>query len=227
MLAPHRKVKNKSLRQAGTTDLDLLRNYQKALVRHGAQATEIASFDLDNSFYWLFRLSELIARGYERFDRLNLEQFSGKYTRPLIQFCSRSTGGYYHKGRHEIGISLSMTVEHGEKEFFETLLHEIAHIAYHAHSPKFYELLSKLGGSGRKAPMTLLLSAKRATYVERNYPVIVRCPNCLREHRYRTRRALRYACRPCCTKFAGGKFDSRFKFVLEERDSNQRIKNKE
>jgi predicted SprT family Zn-dependent metalloprotease len=194
--------------------MELLSLYQRALVRHGVDPDAIARLDLDNSFYWLFRLSELIAKAYVTFDGINAKYFANKFARPHICFCTRATGGYYDRRKHEIGISLAMTIEHGESEFTETLLHEIAHIVHHAHSQAFYDVLSKIGGSGRKAPMTVLLKAKRASYVERNYPIRVRCPNCQREHRYKTRRALKYACKPCCQQYAGGKFDARFQFVI-------------
>jgi predicted SprT family Zn-dependent metalloprotease len=210
LIARRKRIRPK----APPSELQLLANYRNSLERHGANEELISKLDLENDFFWLFRLSELIARAYAKFDEINARVFARKYPRPLIRFCSRATGGYYHKGRHEIGISLAMTVECGEAEFMETLLHEIAHIVHMAHSPKFYELLAKIGGSGRKAPMTLLLASKRATYLERNYPVIVACPNCRREHRYKTRRALKYACRPCCNKYAKGKFDARFLFVI-------------
>lgn len=213
LLAPRRKVKKKS---TPATELQLLATYKRALLRHSANAELIASLDLDNDFYWLFRLSGLIATAYAKFDEINERHLSGTYPRPVIRFCTRASGGYYHKGRHEIGISLAMTVECGEAEFMETLLHEIAHIVHLSHSAKFYELLARIGGSGRKAPMTQLLAAKRTTYLERNYPIIVCCPNCKKVHRYKTRRALKYACRPCCTKFAGGKYDPRFRFMLSD-----------
>ncbi|MDP4199163.1 MAG: hypothetical protein Q8922_05325 [Bacteroidota bacterium] len=212
-LAPRRQVKKKSP-AGGRSEIELLQAYRKKLERLNIEPEKIEHLDLGNDFYWLFRLSGILAGAYHQFDRLNEKHFAGRYPRPVIRFCNRSTGGYYNKTRHEIGISFAMTVEHGEGEFNETLLHEIAHIVYQAHSAAFYELLVRIGGSGRKAPMTLLLAAKRVRYVERNYPVIVHCPNCKREHRYKTRRALRYACRPCCVKFAGGKYDSRFKFIV-------------
>ena len=212
-LAPRPKGKKKS----APSELQLLAAYKRALIRHEVSSDLFATLDLDNEFYWLFRLDRLTAAAYATFEEINTRFFAGKYPRPLIVFCTRATGGYYHKGRHESGISLSMTIECGESEFMETLLHEIAHIVYMSHSPKFYELLSKIGGSGRKAPMTLLLAAKRATYQERNYPVVVCCPNCKREHRYKTRRAMKYACRSCCNKFAGGRFDARFRFVAVPR----------
>lgn len=156
----------------------------------------------------------LIARAYQKFDEINQRHFFNRFARPKILFCNRSTGGYYNKTRHTIGISLAMTVEHGEVEFFETLLHEIAHIVEHSHSPRFYDVLKKIGGSGRKAPMTILLRAKRERFLAEHYSVRVRCPHCNKEYRYRTRRALRYACRPCCMKYANGKYDARFKFVI-------------
>ena len=180
-------------------------------MKHGALAHDL---DLENEFFWLFRLSELRARADRTFDEVNARFFGGSLLKPKIIFCSRSTGGYYNKTHHTIGISLAMTVEYGETEFFETLLHEIAHITVQSHSSKFYELLKNIGGTGRKAPMTILLRAKRDRFLMEHYPIRVRCPNCRKEYRYPTRRALSYACRPCCNKFAAGKFDARYKFQM-------------
>ncbi len=211
LLAPRKQVKKKSLSaKRERSELELLHSYRRALVKHG---TDAISLDLENEFYWHFQLSALIAHAYRKFDEINRKHFSGLLTRPKIIFCNRSTGGYYNKTRHTIGISIAMAVEHGEVEFFETLLHEIAHIAEQSHSPRFYEVLRKIGGSGRKAPMTTLLRVKRDRFLAEHYSVRVRCPHCNKEYRYRTRRALRYACRPCCEKFAGGKYDERFRFV--------------
>ncbi len=216
LLAPRKQVKKKSPRlKKERSELELLHSYRRALAKHGAEAL---SLDLDNEFYWLFRLSELIAQAYRTFDDINRKYFADTLARPKIIFCNRSTGGYYNKTHHTIGISLVMAVEHGEVEFNETLLHEIAHIVEQSHSAKFYEVLRSIGGSGRKAPMTILLRAKRERFLAEHYSVRVRCPHCNAEYRYRTRRALRYACRPCCVKYASGKFDARFKFVPCTRD---------
>jgi predicted SprT family Zn-dependent metalloprotease len=195
------------------SELDLLHAYRKKLLKLGIPEAQTIHLDLGNDFFWLFRLSGLIAKAYQTFDELNSRYFAGRLNRPTILFCNRSTGGYYNKTRHIIGISLAMAIEFGEPEFFETLLHEIAHILVASHSPKFYEVLRAIGGNGKKAPLTMLLRAKRERYAERNYPVIVRCPNCSRQSRYKTRRALHYACRICCNKYAHGKYDERFKLV--------------
>jgi predicted SprT family Zn-dependent metalloprotease len=189
--------------------LELLHAYRRALEKYNVSPEQ---FDLGNDFFWMFRLSELLAVAHRMFDEINATFFANVLARPKIVYCNRATGGYYNKNRHTIGISLAMTVEHGEKEFLETLLHEIAHITVLSHSPKFYEVLDRIGGSGRKAPMTALLRAKRERFLQEHYSVRVRCPNCQKEYRYRTRRALKYACRSCCEKFAHGKFDPRFKF---------------
>jgi predicted SprT family Zn-dependent metalloprotease len=211
LLAPRKQVKKKSPSlKKERSELELLHSYRRALSKHGVNAP---AFDLDNGFYWMFRLSGLIALAYHKFDEINHRHFSDRYARPRIIFCNRSTGGYYNKTRHTIGISIAMTIEHGEVEFFETLLHEIAHIIEQSHSARFYEVLKKIGGSGRKAPMTLLLRAKRDRFLAEHYSVRVRCPHCNKEYRYRTRRALRYACRPCCIKYSNGKYDARFRFV--------------
>ena len=193
--------------------MELLAAYRRALAKHGELAPE---FDLDNDFYWLFRLNGLLAQAYRTFEEINQRHFGDALLRPKIIFCNRSTGGFYNKTRHTIGISLAMTVEHGEPEFFETLLHEIAHIQVQSHSEKFYEVLRSIGGTGRKAPMTILLRAKRERFLATHYPVRVRCPHCQKEYRYRTRRALSYACRTCCDAFSRGKFDARFRLVMAQ-----------
>jgi len=208
--APRKQVKKKyPNRDRERSELDLLQSYRNALLKFGTVAPGL---DLDNDFFWLFRLSGLLAQAYRSFEEINRKHFQDVLPRPKIIFCNRATGGYYNKTRHTIGISFAMTIEHGEKEFFETLKHEIAHIVVQSHSPRFYEVLRSIGGSGRKAPVTILLKAKRDRFLTEHYQVRVRCPECKKEYRYRTRRALRYACRPCCEKFAGGKFDARFKF---------------
>jgi predicted SprT family Zn-dependent metalloprotease len=193
------------------SELELLCAYRSKLLELGIEESQIEKFDLGNDFYWLFRLTALISLAYRTFEEVNRKYFEGRLERPNIIFCARSTGGYYNKGRHTIGISLPMTIEFGEPEFFETLLHEIAHIVVASHSPKFYNVLHAIGGSGKKAPLTLLLQAKRKLHAETHYPIVVRCPNCLRQSRYKTRRALHYACRRCCNKYAHGKYDERFK----------------
>lgn len=194
-----------------TTEYDLFLRVREKL--RGLSEDRYRELDLDNDFYWLFRLSELLAQAGARFDEINSSFYAGALIRPRILFCRRSTGGYYDRRKHEIGISMAMTLEWGDPEFYETLLHEIAHIRIGNHSPKFYAELQRIGGSGRKAPMTLLLAHKRTAHVEKRYPVVVECPGCRRQQRYRTRRALKYACKSCCVRYAGGKFDSRFKFV--------------
>ena len=218
LYAPRKQGKNKSpfRGRVERSEIELLHNYRKRVVRLGVDAELLAALDLENDFYWLFRLSGLMAVANQKFDQLNAQYFESNLPRPKIIFCNRSTGGYYNRTRHTIGISLAMTVEFGEPEFFETLLHEIAHIIVQSHGPKFYEVLTLLGGTGKKAPLTLLLAAKRKKHLEEHYPVIVHCPMCLRERRYRTKRAMRYACRTCCTKYAGGKYDERFRFVLAD-----------
>jgi hypothetical protein len=216
LLAPRKQVKKKSLSQKrDRSELELLHSYRRALAKCGVDAP---SLDLDNEFYWMFRLSGLIAQAHQKFDEINRKHFSKTLPRPKIIFCNRSTGGYYNKTRHTIGISLAMTVELGDSEFFETLLHEIAHIAEQSHSPRFYQILTSIGGKGKKAPMTILLQAKRERFIAEHYSVHVRCPHCNSEYRYRTRRALRYACRSCCIQYGNGKYDARFRLVLCSRD---------
>lgn len=193
------------------SEFDLFLSVRESVRVHSPSQFE--ALDLGNDFYWMFRLSELLSSARRRFREVNAQFYGGALTEPAIVFSRRTTGGYYHRRKHEIGISMAMTLEFGEPELYETLLHEIVHIRIGNHSPKFYADLRRIGGTGRKAPMTLLLAQKRRTYAETRYPVVVECPGCRRRQRYRTRRALQYACKACCTRLAGGKFDVRFKFI--------------
>src|SRR5580704_14151242 len=103
LLAPRKQVKKKSPRsKKERSELELLDSYRRALARHGADAV---SLDLDNEFYWMFRLSALIALAYQKFDEINQRHFVNRFARPKITFCNRSTGGYYNKTHHTIGIS--------------------------------------------------------------------------------------------------------------------------
>lgn len=195
-------------------ELHHLRLYVRALRRHGASEDFIREKDFENEFYWYFELSRLMTLAFATFEQVNEKHFQGKLPRPLITFCTRSTGGFYNKRKNHIGISMGMTLEHGEHEFMETLLHEIGHMKHSDHSANFYTLIRSIGASGKKAPMTRLLDHKRTNYVLTNYPVEVVCPSCGVRSRFKTRRALLYACRKCCDRFAGGKFDTRYKFIL-------------
>lgn len=195
-------------------ELHHLRLYVRALRRHGVSEDFIREKDFENEFYWYFELSRLMTLAYATFDEVNHTYFEGKLPTPLVTFCTRSTGGFYNKRKNHIGISMGMTAEHGEHEFMETLLHEIGHMKHSDHSPRFYALIRSIGATGKKAPMTKLLEHKRTNYVMSNYPVEVCCPSCGVRSRFKTKRALLYACRKCCDRFAGGKFDTRFKFVL-------------
>ena len=201
-------------RSLGNEEVALLNWLARQYERYTPGAVLQQGIDLGNTFYWLFELTGYLALADRTFEQVNATHFGGRFVRPRIKFCKRSTGGYYDKRKHEIGISLAMTVELGRTEFLETLLHELAHLVYQSHDRKFYELLSTLGGSGKKAPETLLLRMKREYTLATRYPIVTECPHCKRERRFRDRRGLRYACRSCCDAFAGGKFDPRFKFTL-------------
>jgi predicted SprT family Zn-dependent metalloprotease len=195
-------------------ELHHLRLYVRALRRHGASEEFIREKDFENEFYWYFELTRLMTLAYATFAQVNQKHFGGSLTTPSITFCTRSSGGFYNKRKHHIGISLGMTVEFGEPEFIETLLHEIGHIRHQDHGPNFYALIRSIGATGKKAPVTRLLQHKRVNYQNTNYPVEVMCPSCNVRSRFKTKRALLYACRKCCDRYNGGKFDVRYKFVL-------------
>src|ERR1051325_5785345 len=77
--------------------MQLLAAYKRGLLRHEVNPELFSSLDLDNHFFWLFRLTELIAKAHAKFDEINARVFAGKYPRPRIQYCTRATGGYYQR----------------------------------------------------------------------------------------------------------------------------------
>lgn len=105
------------------------------------------------------------------------------------------------------------------EEVDRTLRHELAHLVVAskargrkvaAHGPEWRGACAALGIPGESRCHTLPLPRKQM-----RRPHVYRCPGCgfeLRRVRALKPRA-RLACRACCQRHAGGRFDRRFEFV--------------
>lgn len=130
----------------------------------------------------------------------------------------RSTAGYASYPSWRIELNPRLREFEGQVE--RTMRHELAHlVAYHRagrrriepHGAEWQQACADLGIPGENARHTLPLP-RRA--VKRNLAYL--CPNC----GYIARRVRKFprqtACRQCCDKYSGGKYDRRFQFVKLE-----------
>lgn len=128
----------------------------------------------------------------------------------------RSTAGRAWPGKARIELNPRL-VQLGEAETERTLRHELAHLIAHAragrrriepHGAEWRQACAELGIPGEKA--THRLPLPRATMARRfRYT----CPGCGIEFA-RVRRIRRAtACAACCKRYAGGRYDKRFRLV--------------
>lgn len=132
----------------------------------------------------------------------------------------RSTAGRAWSQSAKVELN-PLLIECGSEEIDRTLRHELAHLVAHhraaraqrrriqPHGPEWQEACTDLGIDGEERTHRLeKLQARRLT---RKFHY--RCPACGRE--FPRVRAIRrpLACAPCCTKWNGGRYDSRFRLV--------------
>lgn len=118
--------------------------------------------------------------------------------------------GYYNPSERLIVLSRPYADHYGESEVLATLLHELVHHRVHLtfgnrvrpHGQEFRAEMLRVGCPRYCYDTTRL---KRLLFV---------CPSCGREFG-RERRPPRsgIACGPCCKRYAGGRFDARFRLV--------------
>ena len=128
-----------------------------------------------------------------------------------------STAGLAKPARGLVVLNPRLREFAGEVD--RTLRHEVAHLAVAAkargrrvaaHGPEWRGACAALGIPGESRCHTLPLPRQ-----PRARPHVYRCPGCgceLRRVRPIKPRA-RLACRECCQRHAGGRFDARFEFV--------------
>lgn len=130
----------------------------------------------------------------------------------------RSTAGYASFPAWKIELNPRLREFDGQVE--RTMRHELAHlVAYHRagrrriepHGAEWQQACTDLGIPGESARHRLPLPRRE---VKRNY--VYACAHCgVVVHR--VRKFSRYtACRECCTKYNGGQYDPRFRFLLTQ-----------
>lgn len=130
----------------------------------------------------------------------------------------RSTAGYASFPAWKIELNPKLQEFDGQVD--RTMRHELAHlVAYHRagrrkiepHGPEWQQACADLGIPGESARHRLPLPRRE---VKRNYAYA--CAHCGVTVQ-RVRKFSRYtACRECCTKYNGGNYDARYRFVLIE-----------
>jgi SprT-like protein len=157
------------------------------------------------------------------FDEINAQHFESLLDLPNFRWNSRlrSSAGRFMPGSRKLwALSYEKAVIEvasyllDEKNSFElirdTLAHEMIHYWLwlrrrpYGHTDEFYQKMTEMGVSRyNPVPRT------------RPYKYLYRCPECMKE--FKTRRKLGpLACAQCCRQHSRGKFDSRFKLVLEK-----------
>lgn len=161
--------------------------------------------------------AELTDRCRQLLAELDLKGASG-LIRVVWNTRLRSTAGYasYPAWR----IELNPRLHEFEGQVDRTLKHELAHlVAYHRvgrkriepHGAEWRQACADLGIPDETARHRLPLPRRE---VSRNYTYV--CPNCAFTAK-RVRKFRRFtACHECCSKFNGGLYDGRFRFVLVE-----------
>lgn len=143
------------------------------------------------------------------FAELNQRHFEGRLREPAFRMSRRlrASAAMADCRAWAVRISIQYHETHGwDSELADTLLHEMIHLWLgqqgrpSGHTPEFRRLASRLG-----CPRY----AKRMP-ARRIHPY--RCGTCGKTVEYR--RKVRLACRPCCDRFNGGRFDRRFLLKL-------------
>ena len=167
------------------------------------------------------------------FHRLDREHFGGSLSpagRSLAEVRWSDgrltrTAGLYRRGRHpdgrdlcEIVLSRPLLEPLPRQATLSTLCHEMIHAwidrvlgVREVHGPRFRERMAAINAAQHDFVVSL-----RHTYPLPLEPArwIARCPRCGRTAPYRRRRQ-GLACRPCCERFHGGRWDASCLLVFE------------
>lgn len=156
------------------------------------------------------------------FDALNQRWFDGFLETPALEWNTRlrASAGRFIPGKRSlrwrpgrparIELARYLLEEANSLELVnDTLGHEMIHYWLwtlgrpHGHTPDFYLKMNQMGVSRyNSVPRT------------RPFRYAYRCPGCAKEFFSRRRLGV-LACTVCCTRHAGGRFDPRFRLVLD------------
>lgn len=154
------------------------------------------------------------------FDRVNAAHFDSFLIYPIMRWNRRlrSSAGRFIPGRRHRWDSFPPAIELAsyllEEENFlalieDTLSHEMIHLwlwqrgKSYGHTPEFWVKMKAMGVSRyNPVPRT------------RPYKYVYRCSACAKEFHARRRLGV-LACAKCCNAHTGGRYDARFKLVLD------------
>lgn len=116
--------------------------------------------------------------------------------------------GVCKKNRKQITISKYLTFLNSEEEFRDTVLHEIAHAlaiergVHDGHGPQWRSIAREIGCVPRRCHNAEVVPGR----------FVYNCGGCGKEARFHRRPKRTRACRDCCNKHNGGRYDTRFEF---------------
>ena len=137
----------------------------------------------------------------------------------------RTTAGIYRRKTNFLGVKtiqifLSKPVLENlpEKALMSTLCHEMIHAwidlvlkVEESHGPNFYKRMSEINSSQTDFQVTV----RHSFPISKTVPKwLATCPSCEKNFRYR-RIVKGAACRRCCNKFFGGKWDAKCLLVYK------------
>lgn len=140
---------------------------------------------------------------YHLFNRFNFSYFSGKLTRPVIEYSNRMTcAGSYTPVKNLIKISRKYHALFPD-EIEDTLKHEMIHIVHFMHDAAFKAEAKRIGASLRAKMHPSLRKQPKYLYV---------CPSCGLDYP-RQKKVRMSSCGNCSRR---GKFDPNFKLKLSK-----------
>jgi len=133
-------------------------------------------------------------------------------------FNGTSTYGLCCRRIHTIKISKILTELNSEKEFRNTILHEIAHaLTTGGHNKEFYKMCIKVGSAPERCYSTSVITPKKDSY-------IYECPKCKQKvTRHKMIGKNKTACGRCCNKYNFGNYSTEFILKFVERISVDKL----
>ncbi len=118
-----------------------------------------------------------------------------------------------------ISLSRPLVELNSEAECRDTVLHEIAHALAGpnaGHGPEWVSMCRKVG-----ARPVRCYGAGEVREPEPRY--VARCPSCKKEAGFQRRPTRVRACSDCCKKYAGGRYDERFRMRVYETQTGAEV----
>lgn len=146
------------------------------------------------------KLTEAAMLALDEMDRWNLDDWCFGWDNAKRRF------GRCNYQRREITLSRTLVALNDEAQVTDTIRHEIAHAlaGYEAgHGPLWRAFAVKVGANPKRC-------YEAAAVVTPVAPWLLLCDTCGQTYERHRRTKTKAACRVCCDRYAGGRFDARY-----------------